>query len=192
MQFSHEEADVRDSGRLQGRGRGRDSYRGRVRGRARGSFMEHRGAYRSNVQCHNCKRYGHMKAQCRFKGKEANLVEEEEEVTDLFMVNGDAGVEQGSVWIIDSGCSNHMTGGKALFRELDESEGRTVRLGDSKVLQVARRGTVVIRLSIEKTRLLRDVQYVPHLAHNLLSVGQLLNAGYTVIFSDEVCLIKEK
>ena len=115
MHFPREAADERDFRGQQWRGRGRSSYRGRARGRTRGGFTERRGAYRSSVQCHNCKRYGHVKAQCWLEGKEANLVEGEEEVSDLFVVH-DAGVEQGSVWIIDSGCSNHMTGDKALLR----------------------------------------------------------------------------
>ena len=67
-----------------------------------------------------------------------------------------------------------------------------MRLGDNKVLQVAGKGTVIIRSSNGKARLLRNVQYVPHLAHNLLSVGQLLKAGYIVIFDNEACQIKEK
>ena len=41
-------------------------------------------------------------------------------------------------------------------------------------------------------KLIHGVQYVPTLAHNLLSVDQLLNNGYTIIFDGEVRCIKDK
>lgn len=39
---------------------------------------------------------------------------------------------------------------------------------------------------------LHNVQYVPSLAHNFLSVGQLLKGGYVVLFDDECCYISDK
>jgi len=41
-----------------------------------------------------------------------------------------------NVWFIDSRCSNHMTGIRSLFRDLDESQKSEVRLGDDKQVQV--------------------------------------------------------
>lgn len=38
---------------------------------------------------------------------------------------------------------------------------------------------------------LTNVQLVPHLAHNLLSVGQLMNSGYEVNFSRGECIIRD-
>lgn len=40
-------------------------------------------------------------------------------------------------------------------------------------------------------KLLQDVQYVPGLAHNLLSVGQLLSRGYDVVLKGYACSIVE-
>lgn len=34
-----------------------------------------------------------------------------------------------------------------------------------------------------RTKLLHNVQYVPELTHNLLSVGQFLASGYSVTFT---------
>lgn len=67
-----------------------------------------------------------------------------------------------------------------------------MKLGDDKELHVIGKGSVVIKLSFEKTRILNEVQYVPHLAHNLLSVGQLLRSGYIVSFEARNCLIKDE
>ena len=41
-------------------------------------------------------------------------------------------------------------------------------------------------------KLLHDVQFVPTLAHNLLSVGQLMTSGYSVMFDGSSCVINEK
>ena len=35
------------------------------------------------------------------------------------------------VWCIDSGCSNHMSSSKSLFRDLDETKKSQVRFGDN-------------------------------------------------------------
>lgn len=79
-----------------------------------------------------------------------------------------------------------------MFRELNESLKSKVRLGDGKQLEVEGRGTIAIKTEQGNTKLLYDVQYVPNLAHNLLSVGQLLNSGYSVLFENDFCLICDK
>lgn len=93
------------------------------------------------------------------------------------------------MWIVDSGCSNHMTGLKSIFETLDESQKQCVRLGDDKEIAVEGRRTVAIKSGDGQVKLLHDVQYVPGLAHNLLSVGQLLARGFAVVFEDNACSI---
>ena len=46
--------------------------------------------------------------------------------------------------------------------------------------------------SHSKVHLLYNVFIVPNLAHNLLSVGQLMDNGYTILFDDGACVIKDK
>lgn len=48
---------------------------------------------------------------------------------------------------------------------------------------------MLLTTSDGRIKLLHDVQYVPGLAHNLLSVGQLVNSGYSVIFTRNECVI---
>ena len=100
--------------------------------------------------------------------------------------------DKGGVWYVDSGCSNHMSSAKSIFRTLDETAKTKVRLGDGKQLEVEGRGTIAIRTEQGNTKLLCDVQYVPRLSHNLLSVGQLLNSGYSVLFENGACLIQDR
>ena len=59
---------------------------------------------------------------------------EERGTSNLFMVKHEAGHEENSVWLVDSGRSNHMTGQRSLFREIDDTQKQYVKLGDDKEL----------------------------------------------------------
>ena len=41
-------------------------------------------------------------------------------------------------------------------------------------------------------KILQGVQYVPTLAHNLLSVGQLMKGGFSILFGGNACVIIDK
>lgn len=66
-----------------------------------------------------------------------------------------------------------------------------MRLGDDNKLQVEGIGTVALCTSLGKVCMLKEVQFVPRLAHNLLSLGQLANSRYSVVFSDSECIISD-
>lgn len=127
-----------------------------------------------------------MKAECRMREKQqetsASLIAEESKATNFFMVCSSTGVHQNPVWLIDSGCSNHMTGDKCMFSDLDETLRVSVRLGDNKEMDVHGVGTVTMHTKTGSLKKLHGVQYVPGLAHNLLSVGQLLTKEYSIKF----------
>ncbi|KAJ0734970.1 putative RNA-directed DNA polymerase [Helianthus annuus] len=93
-------------------------------------------------------------------------------------------------WYLDSGCSNHMTGDKNLFINLNESERREVRTRDEKRLEVLGCGDVNIRIKGHEKRI-PNVFYVVGLKHNLLSVGQLVQKGYDVRFNDKGCTLND-
>lgn len=82
-----------------------------------------------------------------------------------------------------------MSGNKTVFHNLQETSHQTVKLGDGKVLQVAGVGCIKLHQNGGKLSLLKNVQYVPQLTHNLLSVGQLMDNGFDVNFSRSECKI---
>ncbi|XP_057247168.1 uncharacterized protein LOC130589694 [Beta vulgaris subsp. vulgaris] len=96
-------------------------YRGRGRGRGRGG-----GRSQFAGECHYCKKYGHKEAKCwskqRSEEKRVNFTEQAKEDDRLFMAHSTVDDASQEVWFIDSGCSNHMSGAKSLFRDLDESK----------------------------------------------------------------------
>nr|GEZ87850.1 integrase, catalytic region, zinc finger, CCHC-type, peptidase aspartic, catalytic [Tanacetum cinerariifolium] len=81
------------------------------------------------------------------------------------------------LWIIDSGCSKHMTGNHALLTNFMEKFLGTVRFGNNDFAVIGGYEDVVIgSMTIKK------VYYVEGLGHNLFSVGQVCDKGLEVAF----------
>ncbi|XP_047254258.1 uncharacterized protein LOC124888079 [Capsicum annuum] len=77
-----------------------------------------------------------------------------------------------------------------LFRELEKSVKSRVRIGNGEYLPAAGKGTVAIE-SYRGTKLIYEVLFVPELDQNLLSVGQLLENGFKLLFENKACLISD-
>ncbi|KAA0038908.1 putative gag-pol polyprotein, identical [Cucumis melo var. makuwa] len=61
-------------------------------------------------------------------------------------------------------------------RELNQGENLKVELENGKELQVEGKGTVGIETH-DGNRILTNIQYMPDIGYNLLSVGQLMESG---------------
>jgi hypothetical protein len=96
-----------------------------------------------------------------------------------------------SSWLIDSGCTNHMTADLSLFRDLDKSYLSRVRIGNGDHVKVKGKGAIEVE-TLSGTKTLKNVLCVPQINQNLVSVGQLIESGYSIIFNDGVCDIKDK
>jgi hypothetical protein len=84
-----------------------------------------------------------------------------------------------NIWLIDSGCSRHMTGDKGWFSSLVPVVSRTyITFGDIGRGRVLSEGE--IKVSDKVT--LRGVALVQSLGFNLLSVSQLLDEGFEALF----------
>ncbi|XP_075499941.1 uncharacterized protein LOC142538514 [Primulina tabacum] len=154
------------------KGHGRGGFRGHGRGRGFGR--------------------GRGRAYCPNKDQQVNYAAENEKESKLFMVHSNTDNNSSGVWFVDSGCSNHMTDTKSMFKELDETQKVKVQLGNGKDVQVEWKGTIGIETTNGKIKLLRNIQFVPDLGYNLLSVGQLMSCGYSISFDNGECVIKEK
>ncbi|GJT19560.1 hypothetical protein Tco_0878266 [Tanacetum coccineum] len=91
------------------------------------------------------------------------------------------------LWIIDSGCSKHMTGNRALLTNFVETFLGTVHFGNNDVAVIAGYGDDVIgSMTVKK------VYYVEGLGHNLFSVGQFCDKGLEVAFRKSTCFVRNK
>nr|GEY23437.1 integrase, catalytic region, zinc finger, CCHC-type, peptidase aspartic, catalytic [Tanacetum cinerariifolium] len=89
------------------------------------------------------------------------------------------------LWIIDSGCSKHMTGNRALLTNFVGKFLGTVRFGNNDFAVIAGYGDVAIgSMTIKK------VYYVEGLGHNLFSVGQFCDKGLEVAFRKSTCFVR--
>ena len=55
------------------------------------------------------------------------------------------GADQELRWYLDSGASNHMTGSKAAFSELDDNVTGTMKFGDGSRVAIQGRDTIIFR-----------------------------------------------
>jgi hypothetical protein len=78
-----------------------------------------------------------------------------------------------SVWFLDTGASNHMTGDRSAFMELDEAVHGSVKFGDGSVVQIMGRGTIAFSIDGGEHRVFSDVYYIPRLRSSVVSLGQL-------------------
>ncbi|PNY05002.1 putative copia-type polyprotein [Trifolium pratense] len=149
---------------------------------------------KKEIQCYNCQKWGHFAAECkskkvpREKTDEAKFVydkqEEDPESSMLMAVIKEE--EDDDKWYLDIGCSNHMSGKRTWFYELDETVNRRIRFADDSSVRAEGIGKIKIRSKDGKDALISDVLYVPTMKSNLISIGQLLEKNYVVKMEDKV------
>jgi hypothetical protein len=81
-------------------------------------------------------------------------------------------------WILDTGASNHMSGSRAAFADLDTGVTGAVRFGDGSVARIEGTGTVLFHCKNGEHRALGNVYFLPRLTAKIISVGQLDEGGY--------------
>src|SRR4051812_41884747 len=86
-------------------------------------------------------------------------------------------------WYLDSGCSQHMTGRRSMFQDLELKSAGEVKFGGNQKGKVIGYGTICIGNSPSIT----NVLLVDGLAHNLLFISQLSGNGYDIIFNQKSC-----
>ena len=85
-----------------------------------------------------------------------------------------------------------MTGEHDIFISLDQSFNSQVKLRDGKMQKAVGKGIITVHTKGGNKKLIYDVLYVLNLTQNLLSVGQLIQKGFSNYFDDENCKIIDK
>jgi len=146
---------------------------------------------KTNYHCAICDVTGHSTERCWYNAKGPNFhpdratksanvagtKKKEEETSSFSFV---ASHTPSTVWIMDSGASNHMTGDKSLFTTLESTNQiDPIQIANGKTVQVKGEGTVTLQVrdidGDDLTITMENVLYIPDLKPNLLSVKEILN-----------------
>ena len=95
-----------------------------------------------------------------------------------------------SHWVIDGGCTQHMTSEPCMFTSLDENVDGQERItfGDNSKRKVQGLGKV----AISNDHSISNVLHVASLRFNLLSVGQLCDLGFQCLFTEKEVVVSKK
>ena len=146
---------------------------------------------RPDARCSKCNQLGHEAIICRVKNQkqeEDAQVANQDDEDQMFVATCFSVQTTSDHWLIDSGCTNHMTFDKSLFRNLQPTDVAKVRIGNGECIEAKGKGTIAITTN-SGTKTIADVLYVPDIDQNLLSVGQLIEKGMKVIFENHTCCI---
>lgn len=139
--------------------------------------------------CFYCKKRGHTIDECRkLQRKENNNSKTKADVAESSCVEvecSDIGyvfVASSSYrsrddWILDSGCTHHMTPNRDLFSTYKSVEGGVVLMGNDSQSETIGIGTVDLRMHDGTKVTLTEVKHVPDLTKNLISLPKLDEKG---------------
>jgi transposase InsO family protein len=193
------------SGSFRGRGRGNDENRGSCDSKSNDASTSRRCYhcdraghiakdcwFMGKTQCFKCKKFGHVQKDCRVQSsQQVNFMEDKGSEENLFYACQNSMEERNDVWYLDSGCSNHMTAKKEIFLNMDSSFNSRVRMGNGEMVEVKGKGSIGVQTK-KGRKVMHDVLFVPDLNQNLLSLGQLLEHGYSLHFRGRGCTIYDQ
>ncbi|KAD4386091.1 hypothetical protein E3N88_26260 [Mikania micrantha] len=196
-----------------GRGRGRSSG-GRGRGQERGqtSYHQRKQIDKTKIKCFRCDTMGHYASECptRHAMEESNLAHTPDEGLALMMTIGEEirnhrvllneeqviprryDTAEIGYWFLDNGASNHMARHQDFFSDLDRNIKGKVRFGDGSNVEIEGKGDIILQCKTGDQKVLTGVYFIPTLRSNIISLGQLTEAGYEVTMKHDLLWIKEE
>ena len=105
-----------------------------------------------------------------------------------FMMKSAFKVMDTCLWYLNSGCSRHMTWDRSLFKFFESKKGGNVTFGDRSKSQIKGKGII----SLPGLPEIANVLYVEGLKMNLLSISQICDQDFMVLFSKGKCLVMDE
>ncbi|KAL4367990.1 hypothetical protein GQ457_05G026520 [Hibiscus cannabinus] len=149
--------------------------------------------HKGKSTCNYCKKFGHLEKDCWHTQKaQQSQARISNEVEDSLFYARQAFTSNGSKdkWLIDSGCTSHMTNDSSIFTKLDSSIKVPVRMGNGAMVKSTGKGTIFVQTK-KGTKYINDVLLVPDLNESLLSVAQMVRNGYSLVFENNHCTIMD-
>ena len=95
-------------------------------------------------------------------------------------------------WIFDTGASNHMTGCRDAFFDLDTGITGTVLFGDDSVVHIKDCGTILFDSKNGEHRALYNTYYITRLTANIVSCSQLDKVDFEIMIGGEVMWVRDE
>jgi GAG-pre-integrase domain len=180
----------------------------------------HNNKNKRNIECFNCHKKGHMKAECWAKGSgkegqgpkrrqgsaqegaaaasdETNDTESwaameysQNEVSNMLQTTNRVETE-----LYDSGASRHMSPFWNKFITYQQISPRPIVAANNQVFYAVGTGDLKVQVPNRATStpiLLQDALHMPDMGLMVVSIGRIANAGYSVAFEGNACNIKNK
>lgn len=134
-------------------------------------------------KCRCCYKFGHIAKNCSSKFRQG------EKRGNAFCTVLSTIEDAGDEWYFDSGATTHLTKNRKLLNNLRPGSG-TVVAANKGTMQVQAVGDMKLKSECcpEEPEIdVRNVQLIPELSTNLLSVSQIVENGNEVIFKKDGC-----
>ncbi|XP_012458229.1 uncharacterized protein LOC105779023 [Gossypium raimondii] len=128
------------------------------------------------------KRFGHVKKVCKGKGKEATQ-QQAQAAEDLR-------AQEEHVFTASCFASTSRVRSDCCLKILTKVLLQKIRIGDGNLIEAKGKGNVMIN-TCSGNKIISNVLFVPDIDQNLLSVGQLVEKAYTLVFRNGSCIVED-
>lgn len=173
-----------------------------VKGEGNALYMKNKSSnhFKKKFYCHSCKQPGHISKYCRNKNrKEKNESAKDKNKKEYNALYASLLANKNSVtdWFIDSGATSHMTKDSNILFNKKIVSNKEIIVANNNKISVKCAGDVKMSVKTKPNgksinTIVKNVEYVPELCTNLLSVRQMTKNGNKVVFENDICLIYNK